>query len=88
MYGWYNVWMDWFKLHDDLQNKIHRRFNAHLHFPFSYVTRGGGGEFTINTTKRSLFRLIELQPVECLFDRWWKVLLSSYALHGGAFCSV
>ena len=69
MYGWYNVWMDWFKLHDDLQNEIHRRFNAHLHFPFNYVTRGGGGEFTINTTKRSLFRLIELQPVECLFDR-------------------
>ena len=43
MYGWYNVWMDWFKLHDDLQNEIHRRFNAHLHFPFNYVTRGGGG---------------------------------------------
>ena len=42
MYGWYNVWMDWFKLHDDLQNEIHRRFNAHLHFPFSYVTRGAG----------------------------------------------
>ena len=41
MYGWYNVWMDWFKLHDDLQNEIHRRFNAHLHFPFSYVMLGG-----------------------------------------------
>ena len=37
-----NVWMDWFKLHDDLQNEIHRRFNAHLHFPFNYVTRGAG----------------------------------------------
>ena len=49
------------------------------------LREGGGGEFTINTTKRSLFRLIELQPVECLFDRWWKVLLSSYALHMGAF---
>ena len=31
MHGWY----------DDLQNKIHRRFNAHLHFPFNYDTRGG-----------------------------------------------
>ena len=43
--GLTNVWMDWFKLHhdDDLQNEIHRRFNAHLHFPFNYVTRGGGG---------------------------------------------
>ena len=69
MYGWYNVWMDWFKLHDDLQNEIHRRFNAHLHFPFNYVARGEGGgevELTINT-KHYLFRLIELQPVECLF---------------------
>ena len=36
------VWMDWFKLHDDLQNKISRRFNTHLHFPFNYVTQGQG----------------------------------------------
>ena len=21
MYGWYNVWMDWLTLHDDLQTK-------------------------------------------------------------------
>ena len=77
--GQTNVWMDWFKLHhdDDLQNEIHRRFNAHLHFPFNYVTRGGG-EFTINTTKRCLFRLIELQPVECLFRLLVK---SSFFLH-------
>ena len=30
--GQTNVWMDWFKLHDDLQNEIH--------FPFKYVTQG------------------------------------------------
>ena len=41
MYGWYNVWRDWFKLHVDLQNEINRRFNAQLHFPFNYVMRGG-----------------------------------------------
>ena len=28
---------------------------------------GGGGEFTINTAKCCLLRLIELQPGECLF---------------------
>ena len=38
--GQTNVWMDWFKLHDDQQNEISRRFNAHLHFPFKYVTQG------------------------------------------------
>ena len=71
--------MDWFKLHDDLQNEIHRRFNAHLHFPFNYVTRGRrGGEFAMNTRKRCLFRLIELQPVECLF---WLLVESSFFLH-------
>ena len=76
--GWYNVWMDsGFKLHDDLQNVIHRRFNAHLHFCFNYNTREGG-KFTINTTKRCLFRLIELQPVECLFRLWVE---SSFFLH-------
>ena len=78
MDGTMNVWIDWFKLYDDLQNEIHRRFNAQLHFPFSYVTRGRGGEFTINTTKRCLFRLIELQPVECLFRLLVK---SSFFLH-------
>ena len=40
--GQTNVWMDWFKLHNDLQNEIYRRFNAHLHFPFNYVTQGQG----------------------------------------------
>ena len=43
MNGWYNVWKEWLKLHDDLQNEIHRRFNAHLHCPFNYVTQRGGG---------------------------------------------
>ena len=33
MRRWYTVWMEWFKLLGDLQNEIHRRFNAHLHFP-------------------------------------------------------
>ena len=42
-----------------------------------------------NTTKRCLFRLIELQPVECLFlIVGGKLFLSSYALRAGAFCSV
>ena len=41
MYGLYNVWMEWFKLHDDLQNEIYRRFNAHLHFPFNYIAQKG-----------------------------------------------
>ena len=35
--GQTNVWMDLFKLRDDLQNEIYRRFNAHLHFPFNYI---------------------------------------------------
>ena len=39
---------------------------------------GGGGGFTINTTKRCLFRLIELQPVECLFRL---LVESSFFLH-------
>ena len=51
-----------FKLHDDLQNEIHRRFNARLHFLSITLCEGGGGEFTINTTTCCLFRLIELQP--------------------------
>ena len=38
----------------------------------------GGGEFTIHTTKRCLFRLIELQPVECLFRL---LVESSFFLH-------
>ena len=38
--GQTNVWMDLFNLHDDLQNEIYRRFNAHLHFPFNYITWG------------------------------------------------
>ena len=39
-----------------------------IHIFLSITLRdGGGGEFTINITKRCLFRLIELQPVECLF---------------------
>ena len=33
-----------------------------------------GGKFIINTAKRCFFRLIELQPVECLFS-----------IHGGKF---
>ena len=36
--GQTNVWMDLFKLHDDLQNEIYRRFNARVHFPFNYIT--------------------------------------------------
>ena len=63
--GQANVWMNWFKLHDDLQSEIQRRFNAHLHFHLRYA-RGGGG-IHHKHYKRCLFRLIELQPVECLF---------------------
>ena len=59
------VWMDWFKLHDDLQNEIYRRFNAHLHFPFNYVTMRG---WEIHRKHcKTLFRHIELQPGEYLF---------------------
>ena len=53
------------------------------------VREGGGGvEFTINTTKHCLFRLIELQPVDSFFGCWWKVLSFFIRLHAGAFCSV
>ena len=48
-----------------------------------------GEKLTINTTKHCLFKLIELQPVECLFRL---LVESSFSLHNalctGAFCSV
>ena len=42
--------MDWFKLHDDLQNETYGRFNAYLHF-LSIMLREGG-KFIINGAKR------------------------------------
>ena len=45
-----------------------------LIYIFLSVTLREGEKFTINTTKGCLIRHIELQPVECLFDCWWKVL--------------
>ena len=43
MYGWYNVWMDWFKLHDDLQNEIHRIEDLMLIYIFLSITLCEGG---------------------------------------------
>ena len=89
MYGWYNVWVDWFKLHNDLQNETHIRFNAHLHFSFNYVTRRGGGgihhkhyKTLFVWTYRTVASWIPFLTVG------GKLFLSSYALHAGAFCSV
>ena len=48
-----------------------------------------GRKFIINTTKRCLFRLIKLKPVQHLFlTLGGKLFLSSYTLHVGAFLSV
>ena len=38
-----------------------------LIYIFLSITLRKGREFTINTPKRCFFRLIELQPSECLF---------------------
>ena len=39
-----------------------------LIYIFLSITLPEGKKFTINTTKRCLFRFIELQPAECLFQ--------------------
>ena len=63
--GQSNVWMDWFKLHDDLKTKFIEVLM--LIYIFLSVALCKGGGFTTNTAKRCLFRLIEPRPVECLF---------------------
>ena len=47
----------------------YRRFNAH-YFIFSFQLRHA----RVNTARRCLFRLIELQPAECLFNFWRKII--------------
>ena len=49
-----------------------------LIYIFLSITLREGGKFTINTTKRCLFRLIKLQLVECLFRL---LVESSFFLH-------
>ena len=53
-----------------------------LIYNFLSITLLKGGKFSINSAKRCLvFRLIELQPGECLFSiLGGKFFLSSYAL--------
>ena len=57
--------MDWFKLRDDLQNKIYIE-DLMLIYIFLSITLHEGGKFTINSAK-CMFRLIERQPGEYLF---------------------
>ena len=83
--------MDWFKLHDDLQNEIHRRFNAHSHFPFNYVARwGGGGRGTHHKHYKTLFvytyrTAASWMPFSIVGGKFF---VSSYPLRAGVFCSV
>ena len=62
--GQTNVWMDLFKLHDDLQTKYIE--DLMLVYIFLSITLREGGKFTINRAKH-LFRLIKLQPGKYLF---------------------
>ena len=49
-----------------------------------------GGKFIMSTAKCCLFRLTELQPVECLFsiNSWQKILSFFLIPPAGALCSV
>ena len=69
--------------------KKYRWFNAHLHFPF-IIALLEGGKFIISTAKYCLFRLMELQPVECLFsiNSWQKILSFFLIPPAEALCSV
>ena len=58
----------WINILDDLM---------HIYIFLSIMLREGG-KFTIDTAKCCLFRLIELQPGECLF---WFLVESSFFLH-------
>ena len=60
-----------------------------LNYIFLSIKLHKGRKFIINTTKRCLFRLIKLKPVQHLFlTLGGKLFLSSYTLHVGAFLSV
>ena len=60
-----------------------------LIYIFLSITLREEGKFTINTTKRCLFRLSEMQPVECPFSlHGGKFFLSPYVFYAGAFSIV
>ena len=53
--------MDWFKM------KYMEDLMLICRYSFLSIILHEGGEFTINTAKRCLFRLTKRQPGECLF---------------------
>ena len=54
----------WSAKQNNIENSL---FLVHI-FIFLSITLRKGGKFTINTAKCCLFRIIELQPGECLFE--------------------
>ena len=86
--GQTDVWMDWFKLYDDLQKRS--TDDLMLIYIFLSIALLEGGKFIISTAKCCLFRLTELQPVECLFsiNSWQKILSFFLIPPAGALCSV
>ena len=60
-----------------------------LIYMFLSITLREEGKFTINPTKRCLFRLSDMQPVECPFPvLGGKFFLSPYVFCAGAFCNI
>ena len=74
MYGWINS--NYMMI---CKKKITQKIVYLVHiYIFLSITLRKGGKFTINTAKRCLFRIIKLQPGECLFEF---LVETSFILH-------